>query len=121
MTQHPFKVQVEEMLVKYGGFYEFDDIVELVRGGKMQSFSRGESWIVTQICEFPRKRVLDVVFVVGNLDELKEMVTDVIGFARESGAEFMMATGRRGFIEHALGDDWTLAGHFYVRDLSDGS
>lgn len=117
--EHPFKKQVDKLLVKCGGFYLFEDILDCIDAGRMQSFAVGESWCVTQICEFPRRRALDIVFMVGHLDELREMESQLIQFARKHGIDRGIATGRLGFIEKAF-PGWKLVSANFVKDFNDG-
>lgn len=114
MTQYEV---VARMLQKFGGFYLVEDIIDLVRAGKMQSFVLGDSWAVTQICEYPRRRALDIVFMVGNKDELELLETDLIGFAREHDIDYMTANGRKGFIKKAY-PGWNLVSATFVKDLT---
>ena len=108
------------MLTRFGGFYTVDDVVEMVRDGRMQSFTLGDSWAVTQIAEFPRKRVLDIVFMVGDAAELELLEADLIGFAREQGIDYMMANGRMGFL-HKKFSGWKAKSITFVKDLNDGT
>lgn len=118
--KHKLHKLVDDTLEKFGGLYTFDDIVAAVRVGKMQSFANGDSWMVTQVAEFPQKRVLDIVFAVGNTDELSEIESEVIGFARSHGIEFMMANARPGF-DKVKSDGWTKVSATFVKDIGDGT
>lgn len=113
-------VEVQELLDEFGGLYDIYDIVYAIQDGHMQSFAYGDSWAVTQICEFPKKKVLDVVFMIGSLNELKELEPKLIEFARENYINYMMANGRRGFIKEAF-PGWKMKSATFVRDLNDGS
>jgi len=117
---HPYKLEVEEMLLKFGDLYSFEDILECIAAGKMQSFALMDSWAVTQICEFPKRRVLDIVFVVGDIPTLELLESDIIGFARQQNISLLSANGRKGFIREAF-DGWTMVSATFIKDLSDGS
>lgn len=119
-TVHPMRAEIDKILADHGGLYEFDDIVALVRAGQMQSHVLGESWAVTQICEFPRKKVLDIVFMAGKLEELELLEADLLGFAREHGATLATANGRLGFLVKKF-PGWKMVSATFVKDLSDGS
>lgn len=117
---HPYKLEVEEMLLKFGDLYSYDDILEAISTGRMQSFALMDSWAVTQVCEFPKRRVLDIVFVVGDLPTLELLESDVIGFAREQGIDLLTANGRKGFIQEAF-DGWKMVSATFIKDLRDGT
>jgi len=90
------------MLEEYGGFYTVEDILQLIQEGKMQSFAKGDTWVVTQVNEFPRKKVLDIVFVVGDMEDLHELEPQLEAFKQEIGAEMMTSMGRMGWLRKAF-------------------
>jgi hypothetical protein len=85
----------------------------------MQSFVEGESWVVTQIVDFPRKRYLEIVFAVGNLDELKAIYPKLELFAREIQADGLRAMGRPGWMRQFEIDKhgWVETTRVYVREF----
>lgn len=114
--KHPFQAEVEDMLEKFGGFYNFQDILDGIAVGRFQSFCLGESWAVTQICEFPRKTVLDIMFVVGHLGELELLSADLESWCRERAIPYAMANGRLGFMKKAF-PGWKMVSATFVKDL----
>lgn len=117
---HPLQAQIEETLEAFGGFYTFDDIVQCVKDGKMQGFVQGDSWAVTQVCEFPQKKALDIVFAVGRFEELEIIEADITGFAREHDIDIIFSNGRLGFDGKKL-PGWKKVSAIYVKDLRHGS
>lgn len=112
------KEKVDATLAAYGGLYTFDDILVEIAHGSMQSFSEGDSWAVTQVCNYPRKRVLVIEFAIGNLEELKVLEERVIEFARSHNLDMIMANGRLGF-DFVKTRGWAKVSAIYIRDLSD--
>lgn len=111
-----YRAELDAMLAESGGFYTFEDIMECIRTGQMQSFAKGDTWVVTQINEFPRKRVVEIVYVVGELSMLPVLEAEVIQFAHGVGAEMLMAAGRRGFeAKHLVG--WKATTTNFVREI----
>lgn len=108
---------VEQLLLDMGGFYTFADILTAVNQGRMQSFSFGASWIVTQVDNFPQKTVLEMVLAVGDPDELEQCLTDVEGFARVVGAEASICTARLGWKPQAARNGYKLVMGFYYKEL----
>lgn len=117
---HPLYARAVQQLARAGGLYTFQDIMERVADGRFQSHAFGESWAVTQIAEYPRKRALNIVFVVGHLEELNLMEADLTGFAREQGCDVILADGRVGW-EGKMLPGWKVMSTTYIKDLSDGS
>lgn len=118
MTLEDRVAEAENILLEQGGFFALSDIIVAVKAGGMQSFALGESWAVTQICEFPRRRALDIVFMQGDLEELKSLEVQIVEFARKHGINYLMANGRRGFIKKAF-PGWRMASATFVKDLND--
>lgn len=107
----------EKLLEDAGGFYSFDDIIEAINSGKMQSFSDGESWVVTQVHEFPRKKAVEIAYGIGNSEAMLGVLQDrVVEFAKSIGASTIIATGRIGWHKTA-GDDWKMLSANFVREL----
>ena len=52
--------QVEKALDRMGNTHSLPDILALIEDGAMQSFAMGPTWAITQILDFPRKRVLEI-------------------------------------------------------------
>ena len=46
---HPYHAKLARVLERMGGLYTVQDILNLIAIGKMQSFTEGDSWAVTQI------------------------------------------------------------------------
>lgn len=118
--KHPLHARTEKMLEDFGGFYTFEDILERIADGRMQSFAFGDTWAVTSIASFPRKQVLVIEFIVGNEDDFDEIHADITGWARERGITYAMANARLGFDRKKM-PGWRMASATFVKDLSDGS
>lgn len=102
---------------KFGGFYDFEDILDAIERGDMQSFSDGQSMVVTQVQNYPRRKALHVVLVVGTMDGVMALEPRVIEFAKERCAEVMTAFTREGWKAFEGNSGWhTLAG-FMVKEL----
>lgn len=94
--------KLERMLKKTGGFYTVGDILSLIEEGRMQSFSDGHTWVVTQVHEFPQRKVVDIVFVVGDLRGAADLESKVDEFAKSVGATAITATGRMGWLKRSF-------------------
>ena len=98
---------IEAALEYSGGFYEFEDIKSEIIAGNMQLWPAPHGCLVTQILDFPRKRVLHVFLGGGKLEQLAEMHSDVIAWAQAHGCDCATIAGRAGW-ERAFRDiGWT--------------
>lgn len=123
MNQHitPLPADVNRILEAQGGFYLFSDIVEAVRNGRMQSFTCNDSWAVVQTIDYPRKRVVNVVFVMGHMQDMEVLESEVIGWARDIGAVMLTTDARSGWSDRAKKRGWKKVSANFVKDLTDGS
>lgn len=123
MNQHvtPLLADVNRILEAQGGFYLFSDIVEAVQAGQMQSFTCNDSWAVVQTIDYPRKRVVNVVFVMGHMQDMEVLESEVIGWAREIGAVMLTTDARSGWSDRAKKRGWKEVSTNFVKDLTDGS
>lgn len=92
-----YKTEMDRVLEQHGGFYTYEDILGLIETGRMQSFAEGDTWVVTQVHEFPRKKVLEIAFVIGNIEDLHKIEPKLEAFKKEIGADMLTATGRVGW------------------------
>jgi hypothetical protein len=121
VEKHPLQERVERMLLDFGGFFTFEDILYAIQVGEMQSFALGESWAVTRICVFPQKAALEIVLAVGNMKELELLHTDITGWARERGIPALFTYNARLGFDAVKLPGWKKAAAVFVKDLTDGS
>jgi hypothetical protein len=86
--------------------YTFDDIAGFIASGVMQLWPARRGCMVTEIIQYPRKRVLGIVLAAGDLDQLQDMGPDVAEWAKAQGCASAMLFGRVGW-QRAL-PDWTV-------------
>lgn len=113
------KKKLRKALAVAGDTYTFEDILHEIQAGNMQSFAEGESWVVTQIVDFPQKRYLEIVFAVGNLDELKAIYPLLEDFARSNLCDGLRAFGRKGWMRQFEIDKagWVETTRTYVKEF----
>jgi hypothetical protein len=119
ITREDMKIKVERALEAFGNLYTFDDIMGLINEGKMQSFTVGDTWIVTQVNEFPRRKVVDIALVVGFIEEATRALPEIYNFARSIGANRVTAVGRDGWWKFAE-PGWYRVGGYFAKDLENG-
>jgi len=109
--------QLQEALVGMGGTHTLDDIVDLIREGNMQSFVEGETWAITQIIQFPQRRVLEIFLVVGDMPEAEKLHDQIMAFAKEHECTLVRCFGRAGWAKWALPRGWTNGQRIYMKEL----
>lgn len=98
--------------------YTLDDIMVEVEKGTMQSHVFGNTWVLTQVHEWPQRKSVDLTFVVGHADEFLENLPKLYGWAHEIGADLMTGSGRDGWTRKLL-PGWHRMGSLYSKDLRD--
>ena len=111
--------KLERVLDRMGGVYQWRDIKERLDDGRMQSFAHGNSMVITEVCVFPRARVLDCILAVGDIEDCRALHDEVVGFADKLDIPLIRAQGRRGWMPDARDHGWrTLTtSYVYLREL----
>jgi hypothetical protein len=109
--------QVEKALALMGNTHSFEDILDMIDSGAMQSFSDGDTWAITQVVDMPQKRVLEVFLVVGTLEGMQTIEPAVMDFAKHIGADMVRAFGRDGFLSVSKGYGWRNGQRLYLKEL----
>lgn len=91
--------KLHRMLREAGDVHTLDDLIEAINGGKMQSFVFQDSWMITQIIDFPRKRVCEIVYMMGHMEDFWTLERKVTAFAEEHNCDFIRSFSRIGFTE----------------------
>ena len=107
----------QDLLDDHGGYYHVEDIMECIDTGRMQSFSDGHSWAITQVNTFPRKKVLEILYVIGEKEALSGVVQEKIEtFARSIDCTEISAAGRFGW-DKVKTAGWEKQSVNYIRRL----
>ncbi len=111
--------KLQRALDYQGGLYALPDILERISDGRMQSWVRGNSWAVTQISVYPRRRLLEIVAAVGDLGDCRILHGKILAFASEMNVDLVAAYGRRGWAREADRHGWKTKteSYLYHRDL----
>ena len=110
----PFPPSVAELLqpaVDRGGTHRMSDIEAGVEEGRFQLWVDTRMVGITEIIDFPLKRVLHVFLVGGDLEQIKNLHDDVWDWAVARGCSEMTLSGRPGWLK-ALRDGWEV--HDYL-------
>lgn len=94
--------------------FNLDDIEAGLKSGELQGHVEGDTWAITQVHQWPRKKAVNVLFVVGSLDNSLKMEEKVTQFAREQGATLLTAVGRGGWWQVRT-PGWKIVGNLYSK------
>lgn len=100
------------------GFYTLQDVLDCIAAGTMQSFGKGDTWVVTQIHAFPRKKVLEIFLVIGDLADAQALEPEVEAFARAQGVSSLTTWGTRDGWGRIRTKGWEDLGHVFERKLA---
>jgi hypothetical protein len=92
-----FRRRLARALRVGGSVYGPQDILKAVEEGRMQSWTKNESLVVTELMTFPQASALNVVLAVGELDDVMSLQQDIKEFGRAQGAKVMRMEGREGW------------------------
>ena len=88
---------IQAALDHAGNLFTLDDVWEVVAHGKAQFWPGNECALVTEIKQFPRKRILNVWLAGGKLEELIVMSHYIREYAKRWQCDAMMIQGRPGW------------------------
>lgn len=119
MNDAAYHKKLSRVLERMGGVYNFNDLMERIVDGRMQSFSHDNSWLVTEINSYPRTKTLDFVVGVGDLKDWRVLHDRAIAFADEMSIPIIRAYGRRGWIPCIKEKGWrpVTTNMVYIKEL----
>jgi len=112
--------QVEEALAFMGHTHSLQDVLGMIATGELQSFAEGNTWALTHIIDFPRRRVLEIFLVVGDIEEAERLHDVVIAYGRAHGCSLVRTFGRAGWAHRAKAHGWTTGMCVFMKEIPDG-
>lgn len=98
--------KVEAALLEGGETHTFDDILAGIRSNRYQWWPGLNSFVVTEIMDYPRKRVCHVFLAGGELEEIRAIRTWVEEWAKSIGCSAATIYGRAGWERELKGEGW---------------
>tara|TARA_B100000965_G_scaffold215869_1_gene180518 strand:- start:8996 stop:9370 length:375 start_codon:yes stop_codon:yes gene_type:complete len=108
---------IEDALVYSNGTHNFDDVVLGIAESRMQLWAAPKGCIVTEIVVYPQKKVLNLFLAGGDLEQLKDMNTDITTWAKAHGCTGGMLTGRLGWKKALAPLGWKLINAQYAVEV----
>jgi len=91
------KPWLEAAIERAGGTHTLSDVVQSVVEGKMQFWPAPRGCAVTEIIKYPQKKVLHIFLAGGEMDQILDMDSSAVEFAKMNGCTGMSIAGRRGW------------------------
>jgi hypothetical protein len=119
VTDLAMRRKVERWLHENNDCYSFDDVMQYIEEGKFQTHLFGQTWVLTSIHEFPRRKTVHLDLVVGNMDEFFEQLPTIMEWARSVGATLITGSGRPGWrgLHPTHFEGWRFKGYHYSKEL----
>jgi hypothetical protein len=105
-------------LRRAGDTHAIGDVADMILRGAVQFFGDEKGACLTEIVSYPRRKVLNVWLVFGELGHCLSLQAEMDKFAREQGCSALMATGREGWLPFLNKQGWTKFGTVYARELT---
>ena len=100
--------RLREALARAGDLYSIDDVLERVADGRMQAHVSRETIAVTEISVYPRRRVLTIILLAGDLADREDLHRQVFDFARKLECDAIVTQGRDGWAQLAKDHGWEI-------------
>jgi hypothetical protein len=114
MNEHPYQRKLDRVLSRMGNLYLAQDLISAINAGRMQIFCKDDSVAITQVAQYPRAKVIEIIAAVGNLEDVLTLNEQIMEWAPEIGASVITAYARRGWLPYALARGWRLKARNYV-------
>lgn len=115
-----YRAKLARALERAGDLYSVDDLLERIADGRMQAHVSRETICVTEISVYPRRRVLTMILLAGDLEDGEDLHRQVLAFARRVEVDAIVAQGRHGWARLAKSHGWRIASEnaVYLKEVS---
>lgn len=96
--------------------YDLGDIQDGLDNGDMQGHVEGDTWAITQVHNWPRQKTVNILFVVGNIEDVVKLEVKIEKWAKEIGASLLTGIGRDGWWERRT-PGWRKVGTLFAKDI----
>lgn len=110
--------RMKRELKRMGGLMTIGDLLTGIYSGKYHSFVSGDAWAVAEVIDYPQARVVQIVLVVGTLDQTDVLESQIMAFGHKVGAKFLQAYGRNGWIPEAKRKGWRQRQCIFTKEVA---
>ena len=93
---------IEAALEYSGGTHTLRDVLEALTKDLLQFWPGSNSFLITELEQYPRKKNCHIFLAGGNLTELEQMLPKVEEWAKDQGCSALTLTGRFGWLRTFL-------------------
>ena len=108
---------IEDALAYSGDTHDFVHIVDGLIEGKFQFWSNEECCVITEVIDYPKKRVLHIFLAGGKLDHIRALEEKAVQWAKSIGCSAFTLTGRKGWEKALKNDGWEYAHTSMVKHI----
>lgn len=112
-----YRVLIESALAEGYNTHTFEDVEQMCDEGRLQFWPGVDSVILTEIVDYPRRRVLNVFAAAGNLAEIRAMIPVLQKWAISKDCSLAVFAGRAGWERTFLTADGWKARAWMVKEL----
>lgn len=96
-----YKRYIDSALAFNGGTHTFEDVADMIAAGTAMLWTGPASVCVTEIIEYPQKKVLNIFLAGGDapgvLPEMEKILPIILDWAKGQGCQQAIFTGRKGW------------------------
>lgn len=116
----PAMAKKMDRALRFGGYlYELSDIDDGLNNGEMQGHVEGNSWAITQVHRWPKHISVNILFVVGDIEDVNKLEDKIADWAISIGANYLTGIGRDGWWQIRK-PGWKKIGTLYTKELTNG-
>lgn len=101
-----YRMKLAKALERAGDLYSLNDLLDRIADGRMQAHVSRETLAVTEISVYPKRRVLSIIILVGDLEDGENLHAQVLDFARKMECDAIITQGRVGWARLAKSHGW---------------
>jgi hypothetical protein len=120
MDEVSLAIALQQALEAAGDTHTPADVAAAIERGDAQLLTDhdGRAFMITEVLQYPRKRVLRLWLAGGRLTALRTLAPQLEQLAREQGCDAMEAAGRAGWMDEAGLHGWTPTAVVYGKELA---
>lgn len=88
---------INDALEYSNGTHDIDDVMQGLKTGEFQLFANDGACVVTQLTQYPKKKVCFIFLAGGELESVKRLQPEVSQWAKDKGCEVLTMIGRKGW------------------------
>jgi hypothetical protein len=99
--------QLQKALDLGGNTHDMGDVAQAIECGEAKLWATEKALILTEVDEYPQRRVANVWLASGDLTEILQMAPAIYDWAREQGCDTITLLGRKGWAKALVADGWS--------------